>query len=673
MKNPLYIAEKPDMGKKIAAQLKGPHKAKDGYIETGEGNVTWAIGHLLEQGAPDEYGAQYKQWKMETLPIFPQKWKLLPIKGKTKQLYKIKELIKEADCIINAGDPGREGQLIVDEILDYFSNKKPVYRLLLNALDAKSIQTALKNIQPNSNFKNLYQSAIARQRADWLVGMNATRGYTLLGKKSGYQHVFSVGRVQTPTLAIIVNRESEIENFKPITYYDLKIHVGEEKINPFWAKLKVPSPDSNEEFDEEIEGEQVTGKITDKNQAETIFNKVKENSIAKVVLANKTPIKEKQPLPFKLATLQSKANAMFGISVQETLDICQSLYEKGITSYPRTDSEYLPLSQHEEAKTVIHAIQQVYPEYNQIFSKLDFNIKSSTWNDAKVGEHHAIIPTSKAANLSDLTANEKRIFELIIKSYIAQFLPECEVDRTHIELEAGNEKWIANGRVVIKPGWREIFDDGNKSNEESLPSLTAGQNLNVLKRLMEEKQTQPPPRFTEGTLLKAMQNVHKLVSNPEEKKALKNVEGIGRAATRANIIQTLFKRKYIVKKGKYIIPLDEAKILIKYVDEKITKPELTAKWEQILDGIASGKVTLEVFEEKQKEWVSKIIHTLNSQTIQQKPKTESPISKQTKTNVKCEKCGKDMVQRKVKTGPHKGKTFLGCTGYPQCSHTIWKT
>lgn len=695
LSNPLYIAEKPDMAKKIAMNLPGPHVRKDGYIQTGAGMVSWAIGHLLEQVPPEEYDEKFKRWVYADLPISPTNWKLKVSSGKSKQVTVIRECLKLCSDVVNAGDPGREGQLIVDEILDFLKNKKPVHRLILNSLDAPTVKKALANLEPNSKYADLYQAALGRQRADWLVGMNLTRAYTILGRQSGYEGVLSVGRVQTPTLAIVVRREEEIKNFVPQKYYTL--HLTVDSSPNFVAKYLPPkeftrsdAPSPKPAWLDD------TFRISDEAYAKKILADVTSSPQAKVVVYQNTPAKEKHPLPFKLSNIQSRMNAKMGFGVDEILAACQSLYEKGYASYPRTDCNYLPPAQHPEAPNILKTVATALPSLSQLVGQADPSIVSAAWDEKKLGEHHAIIPTAVVPNMSDLSPLEKEIYEAISKRYLAQFFPECEVDKATIEVEVATHLWGAKGRVIRVAGWRAVYlnepdDDADEQADEEdgqLPSLSVGDTFASKDPKYAEKTTTPPPRYTQGTLLNAMEHVHKLVTDPAEKKMLKTVEGIGRAATRANIIAALIKRGLLEVKKKTLFPSENASMLINVVNKNLTDPGLTARWEQALDAIAVGKLNLQGFQQKQEQWVQQLIATAATTPLpqapagSQKPSTYSSGSagkssgkpsapKGVVKGKTCPKCEKPMAERTVRSGPKAGTKFLGCTGFPQCNHSEW--
>ena len=708
MKDALYIAEKPSMAQAIAKNLPGPHKRGEGFIETGAGTVTWAVGHLLGQVAPEEYDEKYKKWNYTDLPIIPSQWKLEISSGKTKQMGVIKSLLKTCTAVVNAGDPGREGQLIVDEILDYFGNKKPVWRLLLPSLDASAVKKALANLEDNTKFKDLYEAALGRQRADWLVGMNLTRAYTLLGRQKGYQTVLSVGRVQTPTLAIVVRREAEITNFVPQTYYNLLI--GLDTQPTFKAKwtasqdyTKDPPTLARPTWLDEL------FRVSKKDQAELILKEVPKGTKATVVVYNKTQVQEHAPMPFELSDIQSKMNAKHGAGVSDVLEACQGLYEKGYASYPRTDCVYLPTSQHPEAPGIFAAIAGGLPALSALTKQANPSLMSAAWNDAKLGEHHGIIPTAVAPNMSQLSALEQQVYDAIARRYLAQFFPPSDVDKVQAELEAGSSKWRwkVNGRTVINPGWRVVYgqdvedeteekDDKSKKDDTdndagALPLMKVGDVFDVRESSMTEMQTKAPPRYTEGTLMQAMKHVDRLVTDPNEKKMLKSVQGIGRAATRANIISTLSKRGYLEIKKKQLHPSDSAKMIVGAVDGALTDPGLTARWEQALDAIAQGKISLGTFQQKQEQWVKQIISQApncpmpvysgpvqaasggkKSTTARSTPQKAGAAKTSSGTQGKtCPKCKRPMAQRTVKAGAKAGTVFFGCTGFPACNHSEW--
>lgn len=722
----LFIAEKPNMGRELARFLPGPHSRKDGYIETGGGYVTWCIGHILEQANPEDYDDRFKQWRLEDLPIMPDQWKMKPVDDKRKQVSVIRDLLKKCTSVVNAGDPGREGQLIVDEVLEFLGNKKPVERILLNALDKATVTKALNSMVDNRQFHDLYQAALGRSRADWLIGMNLTRAYSVLASQQGRRGVLSVGRVQSPTLAIVVRRDEEIENFKPQDYWSISaLFVDPAQADlPFWARW-LPSGVSirdlekadqgvdddepeEEEEDEEDSTTQESGsnptwflapnRILDRTQAERIAAEIQAATDVQVARYENKPAKESAPLPFELAGLQAAMNSKYGASVQQTLDACQSLYEKGFASYPRTDCSYLPSSQHPDAASILATMADALPDIASLVQGADPSRQSRAFNDEKMGEHHAIIPTLEKPDLSQLTELERHIYRAISLNYLAQFYPDCLVDKATVEVKAGDHRLVAKGRVVKDPGWRVIFGSANQDDEKkkesapTLPVLSQGQALKTREVKNQANQTKPPPRFTEGTLLKAMKHVDRLVEDPALKKKLKTVEGIGRSATRAGIIETLLKRGFISTQSKKLISTPIGRALVKIIPSDLTDPALTARWETILDAIASGQVQLTLFEERQRMWVQQLVDKARSTPLPPLPSSEATAGRSpgrtrrtSKTGSRtarggkgagsgkaCPKCGKGVMRdREVRQGPHKGKKFKGCSNFPECKHSEW--
>lgn len=686
MKKRLIIAEKPAMGKEIAMALPKPHKNGQGYIETGGGIVTWCIGHIMRSYTPEEYNPEWAKWNFESLPMLPESWNIKIETTKAKQFKVIKDLLKECDSVVNAGDPGREGQLIVDEVLEYLNNKKPVQRVLLYALDAKSITTAFNNLQDNDEFRNLYEAGVCRGYADWLMGMNATRAFTLKAQKGGYKGVLSVGRVQSPTLAIVVKRDELIENFVSKDYFVVS-GIFSNNSPSFSAYWKPQDTTPAKWLDEEK-------RLIDKNVALSLANKIKGKP-AKVINYEEKSGKEAAPLPFNLSKMQIYANSKWGMSAKTVLDTCQSLYETHkLQSYPRTDCQYLPENLLGEAPEILAHIAQSNPNLSQIVAGANTSLKSGAWNDSKLGEHYGLIPTKKQADLSKLTDNERKIYSAVCESYIAQFYPACEFNTASVLIECENEHFKSNGKVITKPGWKVVFkveeDDENKNDDESeqiFPNLQNGQTINCQDGKCSDKKTTPPPRFTEGTLIKAMTNVHTLVSDPEQKKKLREKKGIGQEATRTHIIEALLKRNLLIPKGKQIISSPAGRALVQALPKKVIDPALTAIWEDALDKIAEGKISSQIFKQKQNQWVIQLIEeaknvqmgsianiesksTRKTTTIGSKGSTKS-AQPQRKSKGPCPKCKTGtLYEGKTKTG----KKVVGCSNWnkdPKCDYVEW--
>lgn len=686
--NRLIIAEKPAMGKEIAMALPKPHKMGQGYIETGGGIVTWCIGHIMKSFNPEEYNPDWSKWDFNTLPMLPNEWKIKIDSDKSKQFKVIKELLGKVDSVVNAGDPGREGQLIVDEVLFYLKNKKPVQRVLLYALDHKSITQAFANLEDNKKFLPLYEAGVCRGYADWLMGMNATRAYTIVAQKGGYKGVLSVGRVQSPTLAIVVKRDEIIDNFIPQDYFVVlgNFNHNQSLFNAYWKPDEQNTPAAW--LDEE-------NRLKDKMVAQAIADKVR-GKMGVIKEYEEKEGKEPPPLPFNLSKMQIYANAKWGMSAKEVLETCQSLYETHkLQTYPRTDCQYLPENQFGEAAEILTHLAVSHPHLSQAVNGANPNLKSQAWNDSKLGEHFGLIPTKKQADLSQLNANEKKIYQAVCETYIAQFYPPCEFKTASVTIQCENELFKANGKIILKPGWKQIFSneedqDEQKNDEEEqvFPNMTQGQQILCQDSKCLEKKTTPPPRFTEGSLIKAMTNVHTLVTDPEQKKKLKEKKGIGQEATRTQILETLFKRELLLRKGKQIISSPPGRALVHALPRKVIDPALTAVWEDALDKIAEGKLTSDVFKQKQNQWVVQLIEEAKKAEITNISSPEVKKTSTTKSSSKtsstkgsyqapkslgtCPKCGKGTLQEK--TAKASGKKFISCSNWnanPKCDYVVW--
>ena len=600
----LFIAEKPSVAKAIVTEL-GSTSRGDEFITCKDGSVvTWCFGHLLEQAVPDAYLPDdvprtkkgSKIWRFEDLPIFPKTWILLPKndKGVKKQLATIGKLLQKASLVVHAGDPDREGQLLVDEVLEHFRYAGRVQRFWVSAQASASIRKGLANLQDNGKFVGMKWAALGRSRADWLLGMNLSRAYTLT---EGKKELIAVGRVQTPTLALVAKRDAAIHHFKPVPYFIIKARLGGDK--PFTA-VWVPG-DSLAGIDEQK-------RLIDRSIAAALQQRLKAADQATVVNCSRTPKKIAQPKVFSLADIQLAASNQFGFSAEKTLNLCQSLYEAHkVTSYPRTDCSFLPESQHADAKNVLTAIAKTMPSLASIVAKCDCSIKSPTWNDKKITAHHGIIPTQQATDGSKFSDEERKIYLLIAERYLANFLPAHEYLACSIELRIATEHFSAKGRLVTKPGWKAVTGatDEEKPDDEgqALPELKAGLQVPVSGIECKEERTKSPAAFTEGTLIRAMENIHQAVDDPQSKKFLKEGDGIGTPATRAAIITELKRKKYLEAKGKKIVATELGVHLLQVVPDVMKNPVLTALFERILREVEAGKVPLDVFIEKQKQLV----------------------------------------------------------------------
>ncbi|WP_055129658.1 DNA topoisomerase III [Pseudomonas mediterranea] len=598
----LYLCEKPSQAKDIAAVL-GATRRGDGCWLGANVTVTWCIGHLLETAPPDAYDARYKRWVLADLPIVPAQWKMT-VKPKTAGQYKaVKRLLGEAKELVIATDADREGEMIARELVEHCRYRGPIQRLWLSALDEASIRKALAALKPGAETFNLYHSALGRSRADWLIGMNMSRLFTLLGRQSGYQGVLPVGRVQTPTLRLVVDRDRSIADFVPVAYWAIDVqlrHAG----TAFTAQWRA-DPDACDDQ------ERCLNQALARDAAQAMGNA----DTALVTKVRTERLREAAPLPFDLGTLQEICSKKLGLGAQETLDIAQSLYETyKVITYPRSDCGYMPLSQHSEAPAILAALAQADPGLAPLREHLQPQRKSRAWNDAKVSAHHGIIPTAAAKNLDKLAGKQRAVYTLIRARYLAQFLPNHEYDRTQADFDCAGQALRAVGKQIVEPGWKRALPEAlapAKGREavqpQTLPALAEGHECGVDGVTLKDLWTQPPKPFTEGDLIKAMKNVAKLVEDPLLKQKLKDTTGIGTEATRASIIQGLLDRGYLVKNGKALSATPAAFSLIDAVPRAIADPGTTAIWEQALDMVQSGEMSLEEFVTRQAAWMSKHI------------------------------------------------------------------
>ncbi len=637
------------MARELAACLKNPQRA-NGYIKTSGGIVTWLFGHVLQSVKPDAYDPKYKFWRADDLPIVPKNWKLEVNPATVQQFNIVKALISKADEIIHAGDPDREGQLLVDEVLDFVGNKKPVKRILLNALDETSIRRANDNLRDNAEFFNLKQSALARSRADWLIGMNLSRAYTLAARRKGYDGlILPIGRVKTPTLALIVRREREIQNFKPVDYFTIRIlfaHANGDFVAQFKPSKKMLDLPA---FDRE-------GRLIDKNFATELAKKFSSKPFdGKISSYKTTEKKEAQPLPFSLSSLQVAAGKAFGYTPQQVLDAAQSLYEKKLTTYPRSDCEFLPTTQLKDAQRILKNLNATRDDaLKKLVAHADATIKSRAWNDKKISAHHAIIPTQKFLS-GTLPEIEMNIYNLIARNYAVQFYPLHVYDETIVEVKYKDETFTARGKVVKQLGWREFYiapkTKADDETENILPQMKTGDNVTYKKGQLKKGVTKPPTRFTSSSLVQGMKEIHKYVKNPEAKKQLKDVYGIGTEATRAAIIDDLIKRGFLKLSRKILQPTAQAYLLIDALPDEMTYPDATAIWEDKLHSMSAGDGTLEDFLSGQVKFTSSLVEAAkNAKFVDAENFFKCPI------------CGSALVKRSGKNGD-----FWGCRAYPECN------
>jgi DNA topoisomerase-3 len=596
----LFLCEKPSQAKDIAKVLQANRRG-DGCWLGADVTVTWCIGHLLETAPPDAYDARYKRWVLDDLPIVPERWKML-VKPKTASQFKVvKRLLGEARELVIATDADREGEMIARELVEHCRYRGPIQRLWLSALDDASIRKALALLKPGAETFSLYHAALGRSRADWLIGMNMSRLFTLLGRQSGYQGVLPVGRVQTPTLRLVVDRDRSIAEFVPVPYWAIEVQLLGDGIS-FNAQWRAAEDACDEH-----------GRCLNQALAQQAAAAMRSAAGARLVRLRTERMREAAPLPFDLGTLQEVCSKKLGLGAQETLDIAQALYETHkLITYPRSDCGYLPLSQHGEAPAILSALQRADPGLCELRQHLEPQRRSRAWNDAKVSAHHGIIPTAAAQPLERLVGKQRAVYSLIRARYLAQFLPHHEYDRTQADFDCAGQALRAVGKQIVEPGWKRALPqalapskDGEAPAAQTLPALREGQACAVAQVALKDLWTQPPKPYTEGDLIKAMKNVAKLVADPRLKQKLKDTTGIGTEATRAGIIQGLLDRGYLLKQGKALAATPAAFSLIDAVPRAIADPGTTAIWEQALDMVQSGEMSLDEFVAKQSAWMSK--------------------------------------------------------------------
>ena len=646
----LFLREKPSQGKDIGRIL-GATQRGEGCLNGSGVTVTWCIGHLVEAAAPEVYDAALKRWSLEQLPIIPQQWRV-EVKPKTATQFKVvMALLAKATHLVIATDADREGELIAREIIDLCGYRGPIERLWLSALNDASIRTALGKLRPSSDTLPMYYSALARSRADWLVGMNLSRLFTVLGRQAGYDGVLSVGRVQTPTLKLVVDRDREIAAFKSVPFWGIDVSLSAE--GQAFAALWV-APDGCTDD---------AGRCLQQPVAQQAAQQIRAAGSVQVVSIETERVREGPPLLFDLGTLQEVCSRQLGLDVQETLEIAQALYETyKATTYPRSDSGYLPESMFAEVPAVLDSLLKTDPSLRPIMGQLDRSQRSRAWNDGKVTAHHGIIPTLEPANLSALSEKELAVYRLIRAHYLAQFLPHHEFDRTVAEVSCGQQMLAATGKQVVIKGWRFVLvepqadEDGDAAaRSQVLPPLREGLACQVAEVEIKALKTMPPKPYTQGELVKSMKGIARFVTDPRLKQKLKDTTGIGTEATRANIISVLIARGYIVKKGRSIRASDAAFTLIDAVPAAIADPGTTAVWEQALNMIEAGQLTLDVFLSKQATWISQLIAQYGSMSLSIKL-PHGPA---------CPQCGAATRQRTGKSGP-----FWSCSRYPDCNGTL---
>jgi DNA topoisomerase-3 len=636
----LCIAEKPSVAKEIAKIL-GASRRMDGYFEGNGYWVSWTFGHLCTLKTPDDYDARLRWWKLGELPIIPQKFgiKLIDNDGSKKQFRVIENLIRNENCseLINCGDAGQEGELIQRWVYHKAGNTKPVKRLWISSLTEEAIKEGFQKLQDQSKYKHLYEAGSARAIGDWLLGINASRLYTL--KYGSGKNVLSIGRVQTPTLAMIVQRHLEIINFVPQDFWEVKTLYRDVLFS--YEK----------------------GRFFEKEKAEIMMAKIKEDEFT-VVSFEKKKGKEFAPRLFDLTSLQVESNKKLNLTADETLKVVQQLYEKKLVSYPRVDTTYLPEDQYPKIQGILKGLVD-YSQYTQKILAKKIPKTKRVFDNSKITDHHAIIPTGVKAGA--IPAVERDVYDMIVRRFLANFYPDCIISNTKVSGKAQNYLFKATGKEILEPGWREVLYGQSQEDDQQqiMPAFEKGEH-GPHKPQIEKKQTQPPKYYSEATLLRAMETAGKQVDDEKLREVMK-ANGIGRPSTRANIIETLFRRKYIFRKRKSIIPNDTGVELIATIQNELLKSaELTGQWELKLGQIERGKYDVQLFLNEMKQMVRELTEEVKKETKktisfqeESNKKKRKPVkakktsaSKKTKDLI-CPKCSKGKILR--------GKAAFGCS------------
>jgi DNA topoisomerase-3 len=626
MSKSLVLAEKPSVGRDLARVL-NCNKKGNGFFEGDKHIVTWALGHLVTLADPEAYDEKYKAWSLEYLPMLPDPLKLVVIKQSGKQFSTVREQLLRSDVsqIIIATDAGREGELVARWILQKAGARKPVKRLWISSVTDKAIREGFSRLRDGREYENLYQSAVARAEADWLVGINATRALTCR-----YNAQLSCGRVQTPTLAMLAHREEEIRNFVPRKYFGMT--ALSEGLRLTWQDAASKSAST---FDKE-KRDRLLGSLSGKDGVVTGVEKSHKKTFA--------------PQLYDLTELQRDANKYFGYSAKETLSIMQKLYEQHkVLTYPRTDSRYLSSDIVDTIKDRLKACS-VGP-YSKFCAKLlrsPIAANKSFVDDSKVSDHHAIIPTEEAAMLSSFSDKERKIYDLVVKRFLAVLYPPFEYEQTTLRAAIGDQTFTAKGKRVLSQGFREIYEGVDQEDEgedsQNLPELKKGDTLRISRLNPTSGETKPPAPFSEGTLLSAMENPVKYMGDASKEliKTISEANGIGTVATRADIIEKLFSSFLIEKRGKDIFITSKGRQLLELVPEELRSPLLTAEWEQKLSAISKGKLSKDSFIKEMRAYTSKVVSEIKNSGKQ--------FKHDNMTRTKCPECGKFMLEVKRKHG-----------------------
>ena len=620
----LILAEKPSIGRELARVL-GCRRGGNGYIEGDKYIVTWALGHLVTLCDPDHYNPQWKHWSIETLPMLPSKMELTVIKSTAKQYHVVKDLLRKTNELIVATDAGREGELVARWIMQKVGFRGNAKRLWISSQTDRAIKEGFANLRPLKEYNNLYDAAVARSEADWMVGLNVTRALSCK-----YNAQLSAGRVQTPTLALIVRREEEIRKFIPKDYYTLQI-----KFDGFYATWR----DKNN-----------NPRMFDKSSAENLMIKVKGQKCT-IAKTEKVPQREAPPLLYDLTELQRDANIRYGYTAKQTLNVMQRLYENyKVLTYPRTDSRYIS---DDIVSTLPERLKSIaigpYAEVARNLIRTRAAMDKKCVNNAKVSDHHAIIPTEENVNLTKLSTEERMVYDLVVRRFMAVFCGSAQYEKMNITVQCENERFYASGKRMITSGWHAAYDkviqmeeDEADEKEQHLPALANGQALPQRDVQIINGQTSPPKRYTEASLLSAMEKPGKFIEDKQMRDVIGRSGGLGTPATRAEIIERLFDAFYIERKGKILYPTSKGQQLISLVPDDLKEPMLTAKWETTLDSIRLGKASMPEFVKEIRRYSSSLVQTVVL--------SEKKYAHDNATRTPCPVCGKYLLDVNGKKG-----------------------
>lgn len=671
----VIIAEKPSMARNVAAAL-GATRRGDGFIEGPNDIVTWAVGHLVELEDPQVYNPRWAQWRLDDLPILPEKFRYRPSERTADQFKVIKTLLARPDVtsVVNAADAGREGELIFDLVYQLARCRKPVERLWISSLTRDAILDGFRALRPSAEYQGLRDSAHARQQADWLVGLNATRAQTKVAEAAGRRGVYSLGRVQTPTLALIVKRDREIRDFVPTQYFEVEAHfdAAAGRYRGTWTGKDGSRLDSKERADE------IAARVAGKP--------------GKVERLERKRTRERPPLLYDLTSLQRAANARYGFSAARTLELAQGLYEKKLLSYPRTSSRHLSASVAADLRPHVEATNDgpYRPFVARLLEAGKFALTSRHVDDKKVTDHHAIIPTRQRVTLTSLTDDERRLYGLVVRRFLGAFFPDAELERTVITTLVEGERFRTAGTVVLQPGWREVDPPGKEArkpaadkasddageSDDDLPAVEQGEAVETVSAEAVAKQTKAPPRHSEASLLGAMETAGRNIDDEEMKLAMKD-SGLGTPATRAAIIETLIKRDYVERHGKQLRATEKGEELVDALAFPLLKsPELTGNWEAKLSRMARGEYAREAFLSEIREVVQEMVRAIAGAPMERTESAAAPAPPRNgkETGIACPKCAKaddggprgELVEIASKSA---GKFLVCSLGRDACGYT----